>query len=86
MGNEFLRLFFPHFFCCTRKEEFYGSRAVLLLKTLLEKCVPNKDINRRKFIKLISCLIEQTMRFNLKKSLSKSDEYNWRNENLKYLV
>ena len=81
-----LRLFFPHFFACTRKEEFHGSRAVLLLKTLLEKYVPNNDINQHKFIKLIRCLIVQTLRFNLKKCLSKSDEYNWRNENLKNLV
>ena len=65
---------------------FYGSPAVLLLKTLCEKCVSNRHINQCKFMKHIPCLILQTLRFFLKIIFSKSDECKWKNENLKYLV
>ena len=46
-----------------------------------------KEIGRKPYVPKVEALfIVQTLRFNLKKSLSKSDEYNWRNENLKYLA
>ena len=69
-----------------KNPEFYESRVVLLLKTLRDKYVIIKHKNRFKFLELIRWLIVQTLRFNLKESLLKSDEYNWRNKNLKYLV
>ena len=81
-----MTLFSSPFLFAPGKKNFCGSRAVLMLKSLLEKCVPNKHINRCKFMKLIRFLIVQTLRFDLEKSLLNSDETTGELKILKYLV